>query len=194
MGSRALLLRCANRLVSCNKQCQYLSSSAALSKNLADVDKALQIHEPSRKNLDDVLVSKTAAEYEKELHGLITVESEVNAVGITSGVPDEHIKTRTVLIYKPAKNAMQSGTNNINFWQISFDTRERWENPLMGWCSSGDPLQATRVNFQTAEQAIEHCKHMGWKYVVQKENKSDPKPRSYGTNFSWDKRTRVTTK
>lgn len=31
---------------------------------------------------------------------------------------------------------MQSGTNNINRWQIDFDTRERWENPLMGWTST----------------------------------------------------------
>lgn len=74
--------------------------------------------------------------HDKALHGYITVESEHNAVGIVSGVPDEHIKTRTVRIYQPPKNAMQSGSNNINFWQISFDTRERWENPLMGWTSS----------------------------------------------------------
>lgn len=113
-----------------------MSSSTVLSKNLADVDKALQIHEPNRKRLEDLLLTKTTVEHEQALHGLITVESEINGVGITSGVPEEHIKTRTVRIYKPAKNAMQSGTNNINFWQISFDTRERWENPLMGWCSS----------------------------------------------------------
>lgn len=35
----------------------------------------------------------------------------------------------------PAKNAMQSGTDNIGFWQIEFETRERWENPLIGWSS-----------------------------------------------------------
>lgn len=52
-----------------------------------------------------------------------------------SGVPEEHIKTRRVRIYMPPKNAMQSGTDNINMWQIEFDNRQRWENPLMGWCS-----------------------------------------------------------
>lgn len=31
---------------------------------------------------------------------------------------------------------MQSGTDNIQFWQMEFDNRERWENPLMGWTSS----------------------------------------------------------
>ena len=52
-----------------------------------------------------------------------------------TGVPEEHIKGRLVKISIPSKNAMQSGTNNIQYWKIDFDTRERWENPLMGWCS-----------------------------------------------------------
>jgi NADH dehydrogenase (ubiquinone) Fe-S protein 4 len=66
----------------------------------------------------------------------IAIESEVDAVGIISSVPEEHIKTRVVHISQPSKNAMQSGTHNINYWQMNYDTRERWENPLMGWCSS----------------------------------------------------------
>ena len=53
-----------------------------------------------------------------------------------TGVPEEHIKTRRVRIFKPAKNAMQSGTNNTHRWKMEFETRERWENPLMGWQSS----------------------------------------------------------
>lgn len=31
---------------------------------------------------------------------------------------------------------MQSGTNNIDHWELDFDTKERWENPLMGWSST----------------------------------------------------------
>lgn len=50
-----------------------------------------------------------------------------------SGVPEEQLKTRHVRIFLPAKNAMQSGTYKINRWKLEFDTRERWENPLMGW-------------------------------------------------------------
>lgn len=53
-----------------------------------------------------------------------------------SGVPEEHIRSRRVRIHIPTKNAMQSGTNNIHNWEIEFDTRERWENPLMGWSST----------------------------------------------------------
>ena len=34
-------------------------------------------------------------------------------VALTSGMPDEERKSRVVRIYKPAKNAMQSGTAGI---------------------------------------------------------------------------------
>ncbi|XP_034946923.1 NADH dehydrogenase [ubiquinone] iron-sulfur protein 4, mitochondrial [Chelonus insularis] len=129
----------------------------------------------------------------EERKKLITIET-VEDIAVTSGVPEEHIKTRTVRIFQPAKNAMQSGTDNINHWRIDFDTRERWENPLMGWCSTGDPLSNVNVQFTSVEEAIAHCEKMRWKYYIQKPNAHEPKPRSYGTNFSWDKRTRVTTK
>lgn len=76
---------------------------------------------------------KLAREARKEA---VIIVSDAEDVGICSGVPEEHIKPRTVRIYCPAKNAMQSGTNNINHWQIDFDTRERWENSLMGWTST----------------------------------------------------------
>jgi NADH dehydrogenase (ubiquinone) Fe-S protein 4 len=51
-----------------------------------------------------------------------------------------------------------------------------------------------QVDFMTKEEAIVHCEKMGWDYYVQKPNLSQPKPRSYGMNFSWNKRSRVSTK
>ena len=56
-------------------------------------------------------------------------------VSMLSGVPEEQLKSRRIRIYTPAKNAMQSGTHRTHKWRIEFDTRERWENPLMGWTS-----------------------------------------------------------
>merc|ERR1711860_42823 len=53
----------------------------------------------------------------KKMAGLITVEGAVD-VATTSGVPEEHIKERYVRIYRPAKNAMQSGTHGIKRWRI----------------------------------------------------------------------------
>ena len=101
------------------------------------MDKALQKPPNLRMEVKE-FITKTAQDeyYEKALKGYIEVQELENGVGVVSGVPEEHIKTRTVTIYKPSKNAMQSGTDNTHHWQISFDTRERWENSLMGWCSS----------------------------------------------------------
>ncbi|KAG7189116.1 hypothetical protein KM043_008689 [Ampulex compressa] len=148
---------------------------------------------PQRKDIKELLLSKEEIEY-IEKHKRTIAVSDPEDIGLASGIPQEHIHTRRVRIYQPAKSAMQSGTNNIHFWQIDFDTRERWENPLMGWTSSGDPMSNIKVDFATMEEAIEHCKKMRWEYYVQRPNVNDPKPRSYGANFSWNKRTRVSTK
>lgn len=112
-----------------------------------------------------------------------------------SGVPAEHVIERRVRIFKPAKNAMQSGTNNIHHWEMEFDNRQRWENPLMGWTSTGDPLSNMKVQFKSSEEAIEHCEKNGWSWFIDevKEVKQF-KPKNYGENFSWNRRTRVTTK
>merc|ERR1712038_1883763 len=50
-------------------------------------------------------------------------------ITMLSGVPEEHIKTRTVRIFIPARNSMQSGDYKTHTWRIEFDTRERWETP-----------------------------------------------------------------
>uniref|UniRef100_A0ABI7XSJ8 NADH dehydrogenase [ubiquinone] iron-sulfur protein 4, mitochondrial n=1 Tax=Felis catus TaxID=9685 RepID=A0ABI7XSJ8_FELCA len=70
-----------------------------------------------------------------------------------TGVPVEHIKTRKVRIFVPARNNMQSGVNNTKKWKMEFDTRERWENPLMGWASTADPLSNMVLTFSTKEDA-----------------------------------------
>ncbi|XP_017388701.1 NADH dehydrogenase [ubiquinone] iron-sulfur protein 4, mitochondrial isoform X3 [Cebus imitator] len=66
---------------------------------------------------------------------LITVDEKLDITTLT-GVPEEHVKTRKVRIFVPARNNMQSGVNNTKKWKMEFDTRERWENPLMGWAST----------------------------------------------------------
>ncbi|CAL1679369.1 unnamed protein product [Lasius platythorax] len=185
MASRALLRQCA---IGINENC--LGWSRLFSSKSAEIEKKPDLAQ--RKNLQEAVQSPEEAKYVQALKSPITVTDE--DVGYVSGVPEEHIKTRRVRIYQPAKSAMQSGTNNIHFWQMDFDTRERWENPLMGWTSSGDPMSNIQVDFATKEEAIEHCKKMGWDYYVQKPNLNQPKPRSYGVNFSWNKRTRVSTK
>ncbi|XP_059692991.1 NADH dehydrogenase [ubiquinone] iron-sulfur protein 4, mitochondrial [Haemorhous mexicanus] len=124
---------------------------------------------------------------------LITVDEKLDITTLT-GVPDEHIKTRKVHIFVPARNAMQSGANNTKKWKMEFDNRERWENPLMGWASTADPLSNMVLTFSTKEDAIAFAEKNGWSYDVEEKKMPKPKSKSYGANFSWNKRTRVSTK
>ncbi|XP_044537104.1 NADH dehydrogenase [ubiquinone] iron-sulfur protein 4, mitochondrial [Gracilinanus agilis] len=124
---------------------------------------------------------------------LITVDEKLDITTL-SGVPEEHIKTRKVQIFVPARNNMQSGVNNTKKWKIEFDTRERWENPLMGWASTADPLSNLVLTFSTKEDAIAFAEKNGWSYDIQERRVPKPKSKSYGANFSWNKRTRVSTK
>ncbi|XP_004519213.1 NADH dehydrogenase [ubiquinone] iron-sulfur protein 4, mitochondrial [Ceratitis capitata] len=133
-------------------------------------------------------------ERKKKLSGAITVPTKVDLSPI-SGVPEEHVKTRRVRISLPPKNAMQSGTDNLDHWQIEFDNRERWENPLMGWTSTGDPLSNMQVNFGSKEEAIEHCERNGWRWFVDvDEQPKKERVKNYGLNFHWNRRTRSSTK
>ncbi|XP_032257135.1 NADH dehydrogenase [ubiquinone] iron-sulfur protein 4, mitochondrial-like [Phoca vitulina] len=123
----------------------------------------------------------------------ITVDEKLDITTLT-GVPEEHIKTRKVRIFVPAHNNMQSGVNNAKKWKMEFDTRERWENPLMGWASRADPLSNMVLTFSTKEAAAAFAEKNGWSYDIEERKVPKPKSKSYGANFSWNKRTRVSTK
>lgn len=52
-----------------------------------------------------------------------------------------------------------------------------------------------KVEFGSKEEAIEHCAKMGWTYFIDGEEVEKKKrTKNYGVNFSWDKRSRVSTK
>ena len=65
---------------------------------------------------------------------------------------------------------MQSGGAKGEKWRIDWDTLPgsgRWENPLMGWASSADYMQGTRVTFNSKEDAMRFAERQGWDYYVQ---------------------------
>lgn len=111
-----------------------------------------------------------------------------------NGVPEQHKSERRARIYVPSKSVTQSGSNGTRLWRVELDNRERWENPLMGWASSGDPLSNISLEFESAEAAKEFCDSQGWPSFIEEPNKSKMKVKSYGSNFSWNKRTRVGSK
>jgi hypothetical protein len=61
---------------------------------------------------------------------------------------------------------MQSGTHQLRKWKIDYDNRERWENPLVGWGSTGDPLSSLHLEFPSKEDAIIYCERMGNSYKL----------------------------
>ncbi|KAJ1517327.1 NADH dehydrogenase Fe-S protein subunit 4 ndufs4 [Coelomomyces lativittatus] len=61
---------------------------------------------------------------------------------------------------------MSLGMHNSNHWCIAFDTQDRWQNPLIGWTSSADPMQGTTLKFDTKESAIRFAENQGWQYKV----------------------------
>ncbi|XP_068614734.1 NADH dehydrogenase [ubiquinone] iron-sulfur protein 4, mitochondrial-like [Brachionichthys hirsutus] len=124
---------------------------------------------------------------------LITVDEKLDITTVT-GVPEEHIKTRKAHIFVSARTAMQSGVNGTKKWKMDFDTRERWENPLMGWGSTADPLSNMVLSFSSKENAVAFAEKNGWSYDVTEKRSAKPRVKSYGANFSWDKRTRRSAK
>ncbi|KAL2158668.1 hypothetical protein VTH06DRAFT_4150 [Thermothelomyces fergusii] len=110
---------------------------------------------------------------------------DVTPAGLLSGAPIE-LQARTVRIYKPAKPATQSGEHGSSRWRMDWDVLgkgHRWENPLMGWQSSGDFMQGTHLTFKTKEDAIAFAEKQGYEYFVQEPNERKFAPKAYANNF-----------
>lgn len=50
------------------------------------------------------------------------------------------------------------------------------------------------LKFASKESAISFCEKVGWDYEVEEFAEPEIKPKNYGENFAWNKRTRVSTK
>lgn len=154
------------------------------------------VREKSVLNLVDDLAgkSKKAKERYALMRNKVVEIATPMQVTPVSGIPEKQIEGRRARIFQPAKNAMQSGTADTHVWALEFEHQERWENPTMGWTSSGDPLSNIRVTFSTAEDAARHCEKNGWAYTIEEARVRKPLKKSYAANFAWDKRSRVGSK
>src|SRR5260370_893842 len=73
----------------------------------------------------------------------------------------------TARIFKPAKNAMQSGTAKTKEWQVDFEPEKPREiEPLMGWTSSSDMKQELSLRFDTKEEAVAYFERESIPYQV----------------------------
>ncbi|MFS7948960.1 putative NADH:ubiquinone reductase (H(+)-translocating) [Helianthus anomalus] len=115
------------------------------------------------------------------------VEVNPGEVGVISGIPQEQLRRR-VLIYSPARTATQQGSGKVGKWKINFLSTQKWENPLMGWTSTGDPyanVGEAGLSFNSVEAAKAFAEKHGWEYEVKKHHTPIIKAKSYADNFKW---------
>jgi len=92
-------------------------------------------------------------------------------------------------IYKPARNAMQSGTARTKAWVLDYEPEEpRVVEPLMGWTSTGDMTHQIRLSFDSKEEAIAYCKRHGIAYQVFEAKEAARQTIAYADNFAFTRR------
>ena len=92
-------------------------------------------------------------------------------------------------IYKPAKNAMQSGTARTKEWVLDYEPEEpRVVESLMGWTSSGDMKGQLRLRFESKEEAVAYAERHGIPYQVFEAKPAARRGLSYADNFAFNRR------
>lgn len=92
-------------------------------------------------------------------------------------------------IYRPAKNAMQSGKANTKRWRLEFQIAAAPRpEALMGWTSSADPNGQVRIDFDSKEAAIEFARAHAIPHQVTEPTEAKRQIKSYSDNFSFKRR------
>ena len=92
-------------------------------------------------------------------------------------------------IYRPAKNAMQSGKARTKRWVLEFEPETRQApDPLMGWTSSTDMRQQVQLEFDTSEEAIAYAEKHAIAYQVFEPHDAQRASKSYADNFRFDRK------
>ncbi len=92
-------------------------------------------------------------------------------------------------IYKPAKNAMQSGTANTKGWILEFEPASaRKIEPLMGWTSSTDMNGQVRLVFETHQEAVAYAQRHGIAFQLFEPNQARRVIKAYADNFAVDRK------
>ena len=92
----------------------------------------------------------------------------------------------TARIYKPSKNAMQSGQGRTKEWVFEYEpAAPRDIDPLMGWTSSTDMKSQVRLRFETKEEAIAYAERNGIAYRIEEPSARKVSKKSYADNFKF---------
>ncbi len=89
-------------------------------------------------------------------------------------------------IFKPSKNAMQSGRGKTVEWLLEYELETpRLPEPVMGWTSAGDTLNQVRMKFPNKEAAVAFAEANGMEYSVDEDHARKIVPRTYLDNFKY---------
>ena len=92
-------------------------------------------------------------------------------------------------IYRPAKNAMQSGKAATKKWRLEFElARAPKPDALMGWISSADTNGQVRIDFDTKDAAIAFAQSHGIPHQVTEPGEVKRQIKSYSDNFAFKRR------
>ncbi len=92
-------------------------------------------------------------------------------------------------IYKPAKNAMQSGRANTKDWILEFEPASaRKPEPLMGWTSSTDMNGQVRLAFETRQEAVAYAQGHGIAFQLSEPHETRRIIKAYADNFAADRK------
>lgn len=94
-------------------------------------------------------------------------------------------------IFKPARNAMQSGWANTRKWLLVYEPqRAKRIDDLMGYTSSDDTSRQVRLTFDTREEAVAYAEKRGLSYQVQEPHARSLRIKAYADNFKYTRQTR----
>lgn len=93
-----------------------------------------------------------------------------------------------VVIYKPSRSAMQSGTANTRGWILrtlptDINQHAVFIEPLMGWTASKDTTRQVFLTFPSREAAIEYATHHGLSYTILPESAPKHVIKPYAKKF-----------
>jgi len=87
-------------------------------------------------------------------------------------------------IFKPARNAMQSGKAKTDRWVLAYEPESPITvEPLMGYNTSGDMKRQIRLSFDTKEEAVAYAQKNGIPYQLFEPHLDTRKKISYSDNF-----------
>ena len=93
-----------------------------------------------------------------------------------------------VLIYRPAKNAMQSGVGSAKRWVLEYQADSKTTiDPLMGWVGGSDTQRQVKLFFKSCAEAVDYARRMGYHYQIKNSSDRCFQIKNYADNFAWNK-------